>query len=240
MATKDKKKDTTKKDKKNPHIEYKGCVELLQVELTDEEVIRSSREGACAFQDMEAIEAQLDAYKKEMKAKIDQQVAIITKCNLLITNGYENREVKCKWKYNFKTGKKVLTRLDTKEEIRHEEIQPHERQTTLLPEKDKKKDELAEKREKKEKEYEKFLKFHEEKPQVYKLFIKFALEAFRAGHEGYSAKTIFEVIRWHSDIEIRPNESFKLNNNYTAYYARMAMKDYPGLSGFFETRETIN
>ena len=81
-----------------------------------------------------------------------------------------------------------------------------------------------------------FERFHAENPAVYKLFQQFAFRAIRRGLVHYSAKTIFEAIRFHADI-VTKGESFKLNNNYTAYYARMFEKDYPEYKGFFEKRK---
>lgn len=56
-----------------------------------------------------------------------------------------------------------------------------------------------------------------------------------------NAKGIFERIRWHTD---KPNHegksTFKLNNNYTAIYARMFHACYPEHAGFFRTRHQIS
>ena len=82
----------------------------------------------------------------------------------------------------------------------------------------------------------KFEEYHRENPHVYKLFQKYALEILGAGHERFSAKAIFERIRWHIAMETT-GDTYKLNNNYTAFYARKLMDDQPMFKGFFETRE---
>ena len=47
---------------------------------------------------------------------------------------------------------------------------------------------------------------------------------------------LFEVLRW--DHLMRTNaQDFKLNNNYTAYYARLIMETETDLRGIFQTRE---
>ena len=82
----------------------------------------------------------------------------------------------------------------------------------------------------------KFKEYHKNNPAVYDLFIGFANEVKSSGRDTYSAKSIFERIRWHVDIET-VGEVFKLNNNYTAYYARKMMNEYPEFKTFFRLRE---
>ena len=83
---------------------------------------------------------------------------------------------------------------------------------------------------------QRFMQYHEDNPQVYTIFKHMALKAINNGHTIYSAKTIMEVVRWHHDIQTR-GEPFKVNNNYTAYYARKFMDDFPSYKGFFVTRD---
>lgn len=80
-----------------------------------------------------------------------------------------------------------------------------------------------------------FLRFHAANPQVYRLFKKYALQAARARHRHFGSKMIFERMRWYTMIETT-DADYKLNNNYTAYYARMFMADYPEHREFFRTR----
>lgn len=84
----------------------------------------------------------------------------------------------------------------------------------------------------------KFIQYHNDNPHIYALFVKYAKQAHNAGYMHYSANAIFERIRWHVDVETR-GDQFKMNNNYRALYARMAMKDYPELRDFFRTRVRV-
>lgn len=59
----------------------------------------------------------------------------------------------------------------------------------------------------------------------------------KRGRKHYGAKTIVEVIRFETDLRSSPDESFKCNNNYTAYLARLCMMAYTETDGLFETRE---
>lgn len=79
-----------------------------------------------------------------------------------------------------------------------------------------------------------FIDFHKANPDVWKQFERFALEACRLGLK-YSAKAIMERVRWHCEVE--NNQEFKVNNNFTAYYARIFAAKYPEHSKIFEFRE---
>ena len=79
--------------------------------------------------------------------------------------------------------------------------------------------------------------YHKENPQVYEAFKKFTFQAIRHGKKNLGSKMVFERIRWYTAVEAR-SDSFKLNNNYHAYYARKFMKEYPEYKGFFRTRKS--
>ena len=80
--------------------------------------------------------------------------------------------------------------------------------------------------------------FHKQHPEVWQLFVKFTFQMIDRGYRNYSAKAIFERIRWEKDsVGGDGVTSVKLNNNYTAFYARRFAKAYPEHEGFFRTRE---
>jgi len=83
--------------------------------------------------------------------------------------------------------------------------------------------------------YENFVSFHRANPHVYRAFVTMALEAKAKGRGAWSSVLIFEVLRW-SSLQTT-GEEWKLNNNFRAFYSRMAMRDIPALDGFFRTRE---
>ena len=81
-----------------------------------------------------------------------------------------------------------------------------------------------------------FEQYHNENPQIWSKFLYFAKQAkFVKGFINYSAKSIFELIRWHTPIH--GNDQFKINNNYHANYARKLMSEYPEFTDFFRIRE---
>ena len=85
---------------------------------------------------------------------------------------------------------------------------------------------------------EAFEEFDIANPHVYILFKRYAHQAFLAQNGGghFGAKAVWERLRWELNIETSSVDEFKLNNNYTAYYARKYMIQFPQASGFFRTR----
>jgi hypothetical protein len=81
-----------------------------------------------------------------------------------------------------------------------------------------------------------FKTYDSQNPQIWIAFEKYTFEAKNKGFKNYSAKGIFEIIRWHTGVS--GNGRFKLNNNYHADYARKVMDKYPTLlKGFFRLRD---
>lgn len=80
-----------------------------------------------------------------------------------------------------------------------------------------------------------FSKFHENNPDIWKLFQRFALDVINSGQDRYSANAIFERIRWHVEIDTKGSE-VKLSNNHRAYYARLFHLAHPQHDGFFRNR----
>ena len=82
-----------------------------------------------------------------------------------------------------------------------------------------------------------FLRFHERNPHIYAELKKLCLAARRTGIQRLGIRMLWERLRWHALIETtRPQDEWKLNNNYTRYYARLLMDQEPALKDFFEIR----
>lgn len=84
-----------------------------------------------------------------------------------------------------------------------------------------------------------FERFHRDNPHIYRLFDRFAREVIAKGHRQFAARAIFHRIRWETMV-VTTGEDFKINNNYSAAYARRWMQDNPEYEGFFRTRATRN
>lgn len=81
-----------------------------------------------------------------------------------------------------------------------------------------------------------FFKYHNENPEVYQLFKRYAQQMKQSGRRRYSAKAIFERVRWHYDIQTT-GDDFKINNNYTAMYARLMIVEDNNWMSFFQLRK---
>lgn len=86
-------------------------------------------------------------------------------------------------------------------------------------------------------QYLSFLRFHEQYPQVYRLFEQFAKQLLDKKWEKVGSKMIIERIRWEVATGSKDEDGFKINNNYTCYYSRMFMQNNPQYGQCFETRE---
>ncbi len=79
-----------------------------------------------------------------------------------------------------------------------------------------------------------FNAYHKANPSVYQKLRTLALRLKRVGASTYGMKALFEILRYNALLQ--SDKKFKLSNNYTAYYARMLMKNEPRLQGFFQVR----
>lgn len=80
-----------------------------------------------------------------------------------------------------------------------------------------------------------FEEFHKANPHVYEAFKRFAREA-QGKVARYSADAILHRIRWFAAIETSGDE-FKVNDHWSAFYARLLIRDDPSFTGFFELRK---
>jgi len=83
----------------------------------------------------------------------------------------------------------------------------------------------------------KFKAFHEANPHIYQELRRLALKMRGTGRKRYGIKSLFEVLRWHRALA-STDDDFKLNNNYTSFYARVLMEQEPELAGFFNLRKS--
>lgn len=82
----------------------------------------------------------------------------------------------------------------------------------------------------------KFDQYHNENPQVYDKFKETSFQAIVNGYKNTSSDFILHIVRWETNVG--GNDIFKINNNYSAFYGRLFMKDHPEHTGFFRTRKS--
>ncbi len=85
-------------------------------------------------------------------------------------------------------------------------------------------------------EAEQFLERH---PNVYDLFVRFAMEK-KTLDQTFGAKHLAERVRWECGLTKGADEmgEYLLNNNHIAYIARKLVSDYPELLDFIKFRKT--
>jgi hypothetical protein len=84
-----------------------------------------------------------------------------------------------------------------------------------------------------------FWKFHQENPVVYKtLCVNARVWRLNKGKDAQlGIKMLFERVRWELSITKELKEVPKLNNNHTAFYARLIMDRNPDLKDIFLLRQ---
>lgn len=81
-----------------------------------------------------------------------------------------------------------------------------------------------------------FWEFHQANPRVYRKIVNLCREVKGAGHSHFSMDCVFHRLRWYMTVEVKSKEPFKLNNNFTSFYARLVARQEPDLVEFFEFR----
>lgn len=86
------------------------------------------------------------------------------------------------------------------------------------------------------KDFKWFNQYHQENPEIYIFFKRYALKSIEKGFKNLSAEFIFNIIRWETPISA--GADFKINNNAKPFYSRLFMKEYPQFEGFFRKRSS--
>ncbi len=82
-----------------------------------------------------------------------------------------------------------------------------------------------------------FKEFNQANPKIYELFKEQVLRAQKAGKKKVSSKAIINYIRWEMHIKTTSEDGYKINDAFTAMYARKYVHDYPHNKSLFEFRK---
>lgn len=82
---------------------------------------------------------------------------------------------------------------------------------------------------------DRFQAFHAANPWVADHLERLALDAMHDGAQRVGVKHLVEVLRW-QHRRATTGEPWKLNNTFTAYYARLLIERRPELADVIETR----
>lgn len=86
---------------------------------------------------------------------------------------------------------------------------------------------------------ERFEAFHRANPSVLKVIISIARELRNAGMSKFGISLVYERIRWLYAIQTH-GDDYKVNNDFRAFYARVAMCLCEDLDGVFDIRAQTN
>jgi hypothetical protein len=85
----------------------------------------------------------------------------------------------------------------------------------------------------------KFERYDAMNPHVWDLFVRFTFDVIRAGHTRFSADSILHRIRWETSV-VTISSHYKINNDFSADYARKFIHAFPHHNKFFEIRRRPN
>jgi hypothetical protein len=71
---------------------------------------------------------------------------------------------------------------------------------------------------------------------VYKKFKELAFQMKQSGRKRYSAETIINVMRWHTDL-VTTGSEFKISNDFRSMYARLLAYHHPEFEDFFSFKD---
>jgi hypothetical protein len=83
-----------------------------------------------------------------------------------------------------------------------------------------------------------FIAFDKNNPTVWALYQRFTKELIYIGHEHHSSDAVLHRVRWEAALQTIDSSAFKINNNYTAFYARKFHAVYPEYGNFFRLRRS--
>jgi hypothetical protein len=73
-------------------------------------------------------------------------------------------------------------------------------------------------------------------PRMWELFRTFTFAMIQRGFRHYSARAVLHRVRWETATPLEDGSEFKINNNWSPFYARKFHQLYPDYSGFFRCR----
>jgi len=83
---------------------------------------------------------------------------------------------------------------------------------------------------------ESFDEFDKNNPRIWRRFQALGFEAMNAGKTKTSSKMICNVIRWETYIATVKVDDYKINDSFTAHYARKFVEKYREHKNIFEFR----
>lgn len=86
---------------------------------------------------------------------------------------------------------------------------------------------------------DRFTEFDRRNPHVYQALRALSLDTRRVGVKRWSVDAAMHIVRWRYRLQTQGDE-YRINNSFSALYARLLMEREPELAGFFELRKRHN
>lgn len=87
--------------------------------------------------------------------------------------------------------------------------------------------------------WRKFDAFDNTNPEVYRLFQTFTFQMIGRGFSQYSSDAVLHRVRWETATPLKEQAAFRINNNWSPFYARKFAADWPKHANFFEQRPSL-
>lgn len=107
-------------------------IEKLRYRFTPEEHLKNAEHLAGKLHESGELKQNTDAIKADLAEQKKRLEAEIGRYARLVSDGFDMRDVQCRWDYGRPSGtQKTLVRLDTNEDVRMEMMLDHERQEVI-------------------------------------------------------------------------------------------------------------
>ena len=83
-----------------------------------------------------------------------------------------------------------------------------------------------------------FAEFDLAHPEVWALYKKYTFELIRRGFDHHSSDFVLHRVRWETASVLDDESSIKINNNWSAFYARKFRDEHPKHADFFRLRSS--
>ena len=111
---------------KTPPVITKTDSRLLVCKLTDQELLERGETMANAQQALTEIDAELEAFKAQIKGRRSEQEGQISSMSSVIRQRYEHRRVECTITEDYGAATITVTRQDTGSEVEARKMTPDE------------------------------------------------------------------------------------------------------------------
>lgn len=104
---------------------------MLKVNLTQEELLEAGQKMADAQQQLVELDNELQSFKDQIKGRVAEAEAVVSRCSSLVRQKYEHRSVPCDVTKDWNAHLVTVTRRDTMEIVENRAMTDNE--MAMLP-----------------------------------------------------------------------------------------------------------